>query len=124
MTLPAVASSSWEPYKLVSAATTNATSLLDDPGLVGFVHVVNTNAAARFLKFYDKASAPTVGTDTPKLTLAIPGDAAGAGFTLTITNGVYFENGIAFALTTGAADNDTNAVASGEIVLNLGYRRL
>lgn len=32
----------------------------------------NINAAARYLKLYNKASAPTVGTDTPVLTIPLP----------------------------------------------------
>ena len=34
-----------------------------------------------------------------------------------------FSTGIAFALTTGAADSDTGAVAANDIIVNLGVER-
>jgi hypothetical protein len=109
-------------YKLISAASTNATSVKGSAGTVYMITAFNTNAAARFLKLYNKASAPTVGTDTPLLTLAIPGNTAGAGFTLNVPVGINFGTGIALALTTGIADSNTGAVAADEIVVNLAYQ--
>ena len=109
------------PYKLVSAATTNATSVKASAGQVYSVMVTNTNAAVRYFKLYNKASAPTVGTDTPVQVYAIPGATTGGGFTLTLPVGTAFATGIAFATTSGAADTDTGAVALSEILVNLTY---
>lgn len=121
--LPPGHSSSCLPFKKTSLATTNSTNVKATPGDLVFIHVVNINAAVRYLKLYDLAAAPTVGTDVPVLTLAIPGSTAGAGFNLNLTDaGLYFANGIGFGLTTGVADNDTGAVAAGEQTVNLGYR--
>ncbi len=117
----ATASGSTTPYKLNSAATTNATSLKASAGQVYAVYVTNTNAAARFLKFYNKASAPTVGTDTPILVMLIPGNTAGSGGTLSVPVGINFSTGIAFAITAGAADTDTTAVALNEVIVNIIY---
>ena len=107
------------PYKLISAATTNATSVSATANtlLYGY-YISNTNAAVRYVKFYNKASAPTVGTDTPVLTLAIP--ASGAA-NVSFPAGVNFTTGLAFATTTGAADSDTAAVAATEVIVNLAY---
>lgn len=109
------------PYKLNSAASTNATSLKASAGQVYNIMCTNTNAAARYLKLYNKASSPTVGTDTPVQVYAIPGNTAGAGFTISFPVGLIFTTGIAFATTTGAADSDTGAVAANEIVINIAY---
>lgn len=110
------------PYKLVSAATTNATSVKASAGTVYMITASNVNAAVRYLKLYNKASAPTVGTDTPVLTYAIPGNTAGAGTNIPIPNvGINFSTGIALALTTEATDAGTTAVAANEIVVNLAY---
>lgn len=107
------------PGKLISAATTNATVIKASAGQLYSLQVINLNAATRYLKFYDKASAPTVGTDTPVQTLPIPPNGTtGGGFVLPIPVGMAFSNGIAFALTTGIADSDTGAVAANEIVVN------
>jgi len=109
--------------KTISAASTNATSVKGSAGQVYAIYAHNTNAAVRYLKLYNKASSPTVGTDTPVLTLPIPGNAAGAGFVLdTGGMGIAFGTGIALALTTGVADADTGAVAANEIVVNLLYK--
>jgi hypothetical protein len=109
------------PFKLISAATTNATSVKGSVGKVFYIAAFNLNASPRYLKIYDKASAPTVGTDTPKHVFLIPGNTAGAGFTLNLGMPAKFASGIAFALTTGITDADTGAVAANEIVVNLGY---
>lgn len=102
-----------------SAASTNATSTKASAGTVWSVLATNINAAVRYLKLYNKASAPTVGTDTPVLTLAIP-----AGGMVQIdggSNGIRFGTGIAWALTTGATDADTGAVAANEIKVAIAY---
>lgn len=107
------------PYKLISAASTNATLVKSSVSKVFYIAAFNLNAAARYLKLYDKATAPTVGTDTPKHVFMIPGGSS--GFTLTLSVPAKFTNGIGFAITTGIADGDTGAVALNEVVVNLGY---
>jgi hypothetical protein len=109
-------------HKTISAASTNATNVKASAGQLYSVQVFNTNAAARYLKLYNDSSAPTVGTDTPVKTLTIPGNTAGAGLVLNWDKGLAFASGIGFGLTTGAADNDTGAVAAAEIVVNLDYK--
>lgn len=107
--------------RVISAATTNATSVKASAGQVFGWFASNVNAAARYLKLYNKASAPTVGSDTPVMTILIPGNTAGAGTNIEYTNGIAFATGIALALTTGVADADTGAVAANELVVNLLY---
>lgn len=109
------------PYKLNSAATTNATSVKASAGQIYTLMVTNTNAAVRYLKLYNKASAPTVGTDTPVQTYAIPGATTGGGFTISFPVGMTFSTGIAFATTTEATDAGTTGVAANEIIVNMTY---
>lgn len=106
------------PYKLNSAATTNATSVKASAGQVYSIVATNTNASARYLKLYNKASAPTVGTDTPVQVYMLP---AGGGVSIALPVGMVFSTGIALATTTGAADSDTGAVAANEIIVNLTF---
>ena len=106
----------------ISAASTNATSVKASAGQLYGIYCTNVNAAIRYLKIYNKASAPTVGTDTPVLVFGIPGNTAGAGFAIEFSNGLAFGTGIAFALTTGVANSDTGAVAANEQVVNLLYK--
>jgi hypothetical protein len=100
-----------------AAASTNATSALAKSGTVRRIIGYNASATARYLKLYDKVSAPTVGTDTPKLTVYLP---PVTGFEIEIDH--YFGAGIAYALTTGSADNDTGALTAGDVLgLNVLY---
>lgn len=110
-------------HRTISAATTNATSVKGSGGAIYAIQCFSINAAVRYLKLYNKATAPTVGSDTPVKTLAIPGDTTGSGFLLQYgAVPALFSTGIAFALTTGIADADTGAVAANEIVVNIDYR--
>lgn len=102
-----------------AAATTNATSAKASAGVLVQLIGYNAAAAIRYVKFYDKASAPTVGTDTPLLTFAIPATTA---FVLEFHYGIRFATGIAYALTTGSADADTGALTAGDVLgLNVVY---
>jgi len=104
---------------LSAAASTNATSAKASAGRLYAIQGYNAAAAVRYLKLYDKASAPTVGTDTPVKTLALP---PGVGFAFDFPLGYSFATGIAFALTTGSADADTGALTAGDVLgLNLDY---
>ncbi len=111
----------WSPYRLISAATTNATSVKGSPGSLGSIICGNVGATVAYLKLYNKASAPTVGTDTPVHTIMIPGNTAGAGFSYPIPAGLSFTTGIALAVTGLMADTDTTAVALNQVCVNLGY---
>lgn len=104
--------------RTISAATTNATSVKASAGVVQAIYVNNANAAVRYLKLYNKASAPTVGTDTPVATFAIP---ASGAINPQFFGGLNFDTGIAFALTTGIADSDTAAVSANEHVVHISY---
>ena len=112
----------WTPFKVISAASTNATSVKSSAGQLGGLQVFNNSANIGYLKLYDKASTPTVGTDTPIKTLLIPANTNGAGFTLARgVIGTQFSNGIALAITGGIADNDNTAVAASAFIVNGDY---
>jgi hypothetical protein len=109
---------------LSAAASTNATSVKASAGNLFKIVGTQVNAAARYLKLYNKASAPTVGTDTPIWTFYLPPTAVGGGlFTLDFgAQPLYFATGIAYALTTAAADADTGALTAGDVIaMNIAY---
>ena len=56
------------------------------------------------------------------MTIAIPGNTAGAGANVEFTNGIAFATGIGYCITTGILDSDTGAPATGEIIINLLYK--
>lgn len=106
------------PFKLISAATTNSTLVSTGAHLLTGYYIANLATATRYVKLYDKASAPTVGTDTPKWTLPIP---AGAAANMQFTDGLELLLGLGLGITTGVADGDTGAVGASEVVVNLAF---
>ena len=103
----------------VSAGSTNATSLKASAGQVYNV-CLNSNAAYPvYLKLYNKASAPTVGTDTPVKILEAQ---AGVPICLNSEEGFAFGTGIAWALTKGITDADTTAVLASDATVEISYK--
>ena len=70
-------------------------------------------AAITYVHFYNKATAPTLGTDTPVISFAIP---ANANFNIRLPDrGLYFGTGIAYAFTTDIATIPTTGAAAAAI---------
>lgn len=111
------------PLHFLSAASTNSTLVRGAPAALYSVVAVNTTAAIYYLKLYDKATAPTCGTDVPVATYPIPFGSAssGGGFVIGRGTAAGFNNGLGFCLTGGIADNDVANAAAG-IAINLEVR--
>ncbi len=107
------------PGKLISSATTNATSVRNAACNLGLLMAYNLSAAVKYLKIYNKASAPTVGTDTPIHTIPIPANGM-VNFPIPAA-GLRLSTGLALAITGGVADADATAVAANDVVVNWGY---
>jgi hypothetical protein len=103
----------------MSAASTNATSLKASAGMVYGFCISNANASARYFKLYNKASAPTVGTDTPVTTVQVPGNGT---VIRAYPTGAVFGTGIAWAVTTGIANSDTGAVGANDLSIDIDYK--
>lgn len=104
-------------YICTGAANQDANAFKSGAGVLYSVIAVNNASAARYLKFYD-ATAPT-SASTPYHT--IPLAANQGGVALTFPLGIVHATGIAMRATTGQADNDANAVTSGDVVVNVTY---
>lgn len=106
--------------RVQSAATVNETSVKGSAGQVYAIHVANNHATNKaYLKLYNKATAPTAGTDVPVATHLIP--ASGAR-DIPVSYGDAFATGIGYAITGGAADSDTTAVAADQVTGILLYQ--
>ena len=110
------------PYFLNSAATTNGALVITGTSGLTSLYATNTGAGAAFVKLYNKATAPVVGTDIPEMVIPIPAAVAGLpgvaapniGFI-----GMRFPLGLGISITGGAADTDTAAVAAGQVKVKL-----
>lgn len=106
--------------RLISAATTNATSVSTTATNLYGYEIYNSNAAVRYVKFYNKATAPTVGTDTPVLVVGVPANQR--AFLVSAAALQHFALGLNFATTTGIADSDNTAVGANDLAINIWYR--
>lgn len=94
-----------------AAGTVNATSAAAGVKKLRQISVTNAATSIRYVKLYDKASAPTVGTDTPLLVYGVP---ASGGIALDMNH--LFTLGIAYGFTTGAADNNSGPVVANDLL--------
>jgi hypothetical protein len=95
---------------LTTAASTNATSVKNGAGNLYAVTLTNPTATPAYVKLYNKASAPTVGTDVPVAVFPVPANSDVVREFGAV--GQRFSTGIALAVTGAIGDSDTsNAVA-------------
>lgn len=94
----------------IGAASTNSTLVAAGNHVVYGVSIVNTNSTPYYLKMYDKATAPTCGTDVPVAVFPLiqnvrikDGGLFGRAFAL----------GVGFCVVGGIADSDTSNGATG-----------
>lgn len=117
--MPAVFPNQYAPdsvFRFVSLSTTGQMASSNGAFLSGGI-ISNVNAAARYVKLYNKATAATQA-DTPVMTILVP-----ATTTLVLEPmELPFPLGISVRATTGAADNDTGAPSANDIIVNLLYR--
>jgi hypothetical protein len=111
------------PKKYLSAASNNSTSVTATNTALFNIIAVNTTTTLYYLKLYDKATAPTCGTDVPVATYPVPYGASNAGGGFQLTRGVPagFALGLGFCLVGGSADNDNTNAATG-VAINFEYR--
>jgi len=102
-----------------STADTNLTVVKASAGQIGTAHIYNNTAAIKFIKFYTKATAPNLATDTPVEVYPLaPNSMTRLSFN---DIGDTFATGISYAITGGIANNDTTAIGADEVIVNIHY---
>ena len=111
------------PYFLNSAATTNGALIITGTSGLQSFYATNEGASPAYVKLYNKATAPTVGTDIPEMTIPIPAAVGGVpGVSPSIDpgfSGFRFPLGLGIAITRNAVHTDTTAVGAGEVKVKL-----
>lgn len=110
------------PYFVNSAASTNGALILTGTSNLSSFYATNEGASAAYVKLYNKATAPTVGTDVPEMTFPVPAAVGGVpgvanpniGF-----HGFRFALGMGIAITRNAVHSDTTAVGASEVKVKL-----
>jgi hypothetical protein len=110
------------PYFVNSAASTNGALILTGTSGLQALYATNIGATAAFVKLYNKATAPTVGTDVPEMIIPVPAAVSGVPGVAQIIpgfQGYRFALGLGIAITGAVADSDTTAVAAGQVKVKL-----
>lgn len=110
------------PYFVNSAASTNGALILTGTSGLQALWATNIGASVAYVKLYNKATAPTVGTDVPEMIIPVPaavGTVAGSVQIIPGFNGYRFALGLGIAITGLMADTDTTAVAAGQVKVKL-----
>jgi hypothetical protein len=105
-------------FHLISAASTNSNNIKNSQGQVYGYDFGNNGASDAWVKFYNKATAPTVGTDSVFRTVYVP---KGGRASFHTTTGIALSTGIGIGITGGAADNDTTAVGAAQVTCEVDY---
>lgn len=104
-------------YRNINLGTTGA-SIKGSTGQIYGWYFYNNASSVRYVKLYNKATAPTVGTDTPVMTVPLPANAAA---NVSFPNGIAFSSGIGIGASTGVADADVGAPAANDVIANINY---
>ena len=119
------ASGAATPYHLIAANTNNSTLIKAGPHTIYTAQLSGVGSAPGYLKFYDKATAPTCGTDVPVKVLMIPAAstaANGGGSNVLLPVGAKVTLGLGICVVAGIADNDNTSVAATTFNINFDYQ--
>lgn len=115
----ATASGGSTPFHLVSAGSANNTNIKASAGSLYGYSISNTTASTtEFVKFFNKATTPAAGTDTPIWTVQVPGSSTVTAY---FSTPIGCSAGLGLATVTGAADNSSTGVSAGDLVINVAY---
>jgi hypothetical protein len=82
----------------------------------------NQAIVTRYLRFYNKSTAPTVGGDTGVIIARYPLPAGVyTNQSIVADIGALFSAGLGYTITSGFADTDTGVLAANDIILNVHY---
>jgi hypothetical protein len=117
---PSAASGFITYHTLISTASTNATSVKTTNGTIGTLILTNTAATWAYFKLINKASTPTVGTDTAVINIGVAPNT-----TLDCSSsfaGLRMTTGIAYYVSGGPSLTDNTALlAANTFLVNMTY---
>lgn len=106
-------------YRRTSTADANVAVVKAGPGRVYGYVFANTSATPRFVKLFNKATAPSLGVDPPVRIIMVPANGIAAYHVGPGLGG--FTAGIAIAITNDSADGSGSVIGAGEILAQIDY---
>lgn len=108
-------------YSKAASADTNAAAIKTSRGKVYGFQIFNNTASAKFVKLYNKATAPVPSTDSALIVRRIVVPPNGVA-SYHVGQGLdSFTNGIGIAATGGLGDVDVTALAANDLHINVDY---
>ena len=107
--------------RYTSIAGTNGTLVSASARRLVAGQIYNASTSVRYVSFYNKSTAPIVGTDTPFVTIAVMPNSVLSISGVIGNYGAAVISGLGFGVTGGFADTDTTAIGAGEVTLSLLY---
>jgi len=106
-------------YKVTALGTTNSALIKTGQSRVYGWLLNNLCAATRYVKIYNKATAPTVGTDPVQDPIGIP--AGGTAVFWAGDIGLNYPLGIGIGITAGGLDSDVAPCVAGDVIAVVFY---
>jgi hypothetical protein len=107
-------------HSKLAAASTNATLVkAGQANLHGFM-IYNNTAVVKFVRFYDKATAPVPASDAALIKFRVTVPANNIAFLETVV-GIDFLLGLGYDATGAVADTDATVLAANDLSINLLY---
>lgn len=88
------------------------------PGQLYGYFIANQSTSSRYLKLYNKGTAPS-SSDTPMMTMPLAG---GVAANQHFDKGILFSSGISVRATQLLADNDATAPSGNDVVVNFFFK--
>ena len=104
-------------YRNVSMSSSGV-NIKSSAGQIYGWFLFNNSGSVRYVKLYNKGSSPSVGFDTPFMTIPLP---TGGGANVNFTSGIAFSSGIGIGATTGVSDADSSSPGANEVIINIIY---
>lgn len=111
-------------YRLDAANTNNSTLIKAGVTVVKSIISCGGTATLHYVKFYNKATAPTCGTDVPSLVIT-SGVTTAPSACVPVPlppEGIQFELGLGVCVVTGVTDADNTSATVHGSLLTVGYR--
>lgn len=121
VTPQAIATGGATTFKLIAAATNNSTLISAGVHTIYSYQTSSISASTPYwLKFYDKATAPTCGTDVPVKVILIPPTNSGNNGNIPV--GFAVALGLGICVVGGITDADNTSAAATTIAINIDYK--
>lgn len=110
-------------YSALSTAAVLTAEIKGSAGQVYSLQCFNNGANEVFARLYNQTGAPGSGDAANIIWRGmIPGNAAGAGFAVSIPVGIACATGIGIRVSGAVADNDTTVLAANEVQVNVQWK--